>query len=409
VRLLTAGNQSGKTHCGAVEAAHYALGSHPYRTVRVPNRGYIVSAASMKEGIEEIIVPKIRSVVGSNDIKNIKNSSQGMPSKIIWRSGSVTNLMSAEQDDGVFEGKVVDWAWMDEPQRKNIFIGLKRGMLTTGGHLWMTCTPLDEPWIYEDIYIPGKEGNDPDIMVFEGSSDENRFILEENKEEFKKHLTEDELQARWYGKFRHLAGRVIKSYDPAKHRIPSFNIPTHWPVWMSIDPHRGKPHAVLFLTVSPDGIKYICNEIFVNCSIEQLAQHILDVSSQYNIVKRVIDTSAQEAGWEKESAREILERCGVRGLILAQKKNLKNSGIIMINQGFSSDQLFVMEHCVRTHRELQNYIYKKNKRDHQIVIEEPEKKFDDMMDCLRYTLVERPKYRTARVKQVGPIYVRGVR
>ncbi len=389
-----------------MEAANYSLGSHPYKKLTTPNTGAIVSAQGFKDGIEKIIMPKIRAVTGSHDIKKIKNNSQGVPVVIEWSNGSVTYLMSAEQENKVFEGITVDWAWIDEPVRREIFIALNRGMLTTGGHTWLTCTPLDEPWIYEDLYMKGIEG-DPNIAVFEGSSDENSRISEEDKKFFKSQLTQDEIDARWHGKFRHLSGRVFKSYHPDRHLIPSFDIPAHWPVWISIDPHRNKPHAVLFLAISPQGIKYVCNEIHYKCPIVDLAGYVLDLASQYNVLNILIDTSAQEEGWGRMSAREILQRNGVRTK-LAQKRNLKASGIILINQSFDEDSLFVMNHCKRMHKELTNQIYKKNKQDRSQILEEPEKKWDDQTDNLRYVLVERPAYSgLPRIKEVGPIYARG--
>jgi hypothetical protein len=383
------------------------MGVHPYKKVRVPNVGFIVTAKPHAEGIEKDILPKLLQVVGSRDIVTIKNNSRGVPHKIVWRSGSVSFLMSAEQDDIVFEGTTLHHAWLDEPSRREIFIGLKRGMLTTGGHLWYTCTPLEQPWLYDELYLPGISGKDKDIAVFEGSSDENPKITQGEKEEFRSRLSEDEIETRVHGRFRHLSGRVFKEYQPEVHRVPSFDIPSHWPVWCSIDPHRNKPHAVLFLAISPQGIKYVCNEIFVKCTIKELGGYILDIGSQYNLVERLIDTSAQDDGWERVSARQMLQDVGVRTK-LAQKKNLKASGIQLINQSFHDHNLFVMEHCIRTHRELTLQIYKKNKRDGQVMLEEPEKKWDDMTDNIRYILVESPDYGgIAQVKEYGPIYQRG--
>lgn len=391
IKLACVGNQGGKTHVGAVLHALYALGEHPTLKIRTPNKGIIVVAKSFKDGIQDEIVPKILEVVGSKDIKQIKNNSRGEPATIFWRTGSVTYLTSAEQEDVTFESKTLHHAWIDEPVRRQIYVALLRGMLTTRGHIFMTCTPLDEPWIYEDIYMAGMEHKDPDIEVFEGSSDENKCISAQSKKETLSKLTADEIETRWYGKFRHLSGRVFKEYSPEKLRIPSFDIPYHWPVWVAIDPHPEKPHAVLFLAVSPQNIKYVVNEIYIRCTIEQLAKHILEIGGQYRIINYLIDTSAQQDGWGKVSARQILDECGVPTK-LAQKKNLKKSGIMLINQYFKNEELFVMEHCLRTHRELTNQVYKQNKRDKQKVLEEPEKKFDDMCDCLRYALVERPDY-----------------
>lgn len=400
-RLVTVGNKGGKTFIAAYEAACYALGEHPYKRVRVPNVGVIVTALAFDEGMEKVIIPTLEKVVGSRDIVRIKKSTQGRAQKIEWRGGSVTHLMSAEQKDKEFEGSVLDWAWIDEPLRRNIFVALKRGMLTTGGHIWMTCTPLDEPWIYEDLYMKGVSGKHSEIEVFEGSSDENIYISETEKKEFLSHLTEDEVETRWYGKFKHLAGRVFKEYKPERHRIPPFDIPPHWPVWVAIDPHRNKPHAVLFMTVAPSGHKYVCNEICLKCSIYELADHILEISEQYNIVNMLIDTSAQEDGWVRMSARQMLEEKGVRTK-LAQKRNLKASGITLINQLFHDDELFIFEGCVRTQRELTLQVYRTNKMDTQKILEEPEKKFDDMCDCLRYVLVENPEFSGIAEIKEGP-------
>jgi hypothetical protein len=298
--------------------------------------------------------------------------------------------MSTEQDDMVFEGNVIDYVWYDEPPRRSIHQACMRGLMAKSGICWFTCTPLSEPWIYDEVYRPGMEGSDL-IEVFNGSTYDNEFLPQKEIDTFAQSLTEDERQARLYGKFQHLTGRVIKEYSPERHLIPSFDIPSHWPVWVGIDPHRNKPNSAIFLATAPDGRFYICNEIFLNGTIYEFGDHLREIASQYNIVDYLIDTSSQEEGWNKMSAREMLNQKGIRTR-LAQKKGMKSSGLILINQLFKDDKLFVMEHCKRTQRELLNYVYKRNKQDNQVVLEEPEKKWDDLIDPLRYILVERPSY-----------------
>lgn len=380
MRLVTAGNQGGKTTIGMYDHACLALGCHKYRKIETPNTGFIVTAKPLAEGVEKDILPKLREVCGTKDVRDIKANNRGIPYKIIWRNGSVSFIMSAEQDDMVFEGTMWWHGWCDEPFRRSIYVALKRGLLVKNGPLAWTCTPIEEPWMYEELVM--KE--DPNIEVFEGSTDENRRISDAAKEEYFGSLTPEELIARRYGKFLHLSGRVFKTFKKELHRISPFNIPEHWPVWISIDPHRNKPHAVLFLAVSPQGIKYVCNEIYIACTIGELADYILDVGSQYNIVERLIDTSAQEDGWRRESAREILANRGV-ATKLAQKRNLKKPGLDTINQLFNDDKLFVFDTCKRLLRELELQVYKKG-------TDEAEKKYDDQTDNLRYILVERPDY-----------------
>jgi hypothetical protein len=125
-----------------------------------------------------------------------------------------------------------------------------------------------------------------------------------------------------------------------------------------------------------------------------LAKEILRLNEQYNMINILIDTSAQMDGWGKRSAREILEDFDIYTR-LAQKKNLKSSGIILMNQLFKEDELFVFDHCVRTHRELMLQMYEMNKRDPEKQAEVPAKKLDDCTDDVRYILVERPHYDTS--------------
>lgn len=374
-----------------METAYIALGEHPYKKVRVPNRGTIVSAKSFKDGIEDEIIPKFKEFVGSYDIKRFIKDKSGRPATIEWRSGSITHLMSAEQDDIAFESKTLDYFWLDEPMRRAIYIALSRGLMKSEGLCWITATPLDEPWMYDEIYLPGVTGEDKDIEVFEGKGDENIHISKKGKEDFYKLLTADEIEARRYGKFKHLSGKVIKEYDWTRHRVPAFDIPSHWPVWLSIDPHKNKPHAALWTAVSNMNKKYCCNEIYHRCTIKELGYIIMDINQQYNMANILIDNSAQEDDWTKQSARGMLDEIGLRTK-LAQKNNLKTAGIHLINQHFHDDNLFIFDTNHRTHKELMLWVYKQNKRDQQQVLEEPAKKFDDMMDNLRYTLVEKPDY-----------------
>lgn len=384
IRVILGGNRLGKSFIGIYEHCCYALGEHPYKKIRIPNVGFIVTAKPLREGIEKDILPTIRSIVGTEDIVSIKNNPQGFPFKIQWRTGSTSFLMSAEQDDIVFEGTTIDHAFCDEPVRREIYIGLRRGMITTGGHWWMACTPLEEPWIYEELYMNRQPGK---IECFEGASDENVMISDEEKQLFWDILTPEEREARWYGKFRHLSGRVIHAYKPEIHRIQGFDVPYHWPTWMSIDPHKRKPHAALFLTVSPQNIAYVCNEIFLACGIREFGEMCLEIGSQYKMVERLADTSIQEDSWERLSAREIL--APLFPLKLAQKKNKYTSGLLAINQAFKDNTLFVMDHCRRTHREMLTHVYKKSKTN---VLEAPEDRMNDMIANLRYILVERPSY-----------------
>jgi len=408
IRLVTTANQWGKTHVGAYEACAIARGVHPYKNVVVPNTGVIVTAKSFDDGIENEIVPKIKEVCGAADIVKFGKNAQGIHSTVHFKGGSVAHLMSAEQKNVAFESKKFHWIWIDEPVRREIWIALFRGMLTTDGLAWITATLLDEPWIWEEIYEPGMAGVDSDIEIFTGPMEENRRVTDKARKAYIARLTPDEIKTRVHGIPMALAGRTIKCYEAQydtgqpHHLIPSFNIPPHWPVWLSIDPHADKPHAVLFIAASPQGPLYACNEIFVQCTLHELADFINDVRCQYNMVDQIADSSIQNKDWGKRSGRDLLEDKGIR-VKLARKKD-KKQGIFLVNQKFKDDEFFVMQHCVRTHRELTLNRWKKNQRDPQIMLGEAEKKMDDMIDNVRYIFEENPEYTgSSPIHEIGPI------
>ena len=59
---------------------------------------------------------------------------------------------------------------------------------------------------------------------------------------------------------------------------------------------------------------------------------------------------------------------------------------------FKDDEFFIFKTCNRIHKELTLQVYKRSHRDEQQILEEPEKKFDEMTDNARYILNERPDY-----------------
>jgi hypothetical protein len=120
------------------------------------------------------------------------------------------------------------------------------------------------------------------------------------------------------------------------------------------------------------------------------------------MVDHIIDTSAMRKGWGGLSAKEMLAPY-VRTK-LANKYGKEKSATLAINQAFLENRLFVMEHCSRTHKELMLNTYRKNRADPQKVLEEPEDKWNDCLDGLRYIFTERPSFQgLAQIKsRVAP-------
>lgn len=304
-----------------------------------------------------------------------------------------------------FEGDIADYVWIDEPGRKAIYTAMLRALLVTCGKMVMTLTPLSEPWIYNDLYC----STDEEIECIEGTLwdacvDNGGHLSKDQIEDFISKLPEDEKEARVFGKFRHLVGRVFKAFDPLKHIVKPFYIPNDWPVYYAVDPHQRKPHAALFMAVSPENDWFICNEVYFAAGIEDFGKEVKKVCDQYRIAKGVIDTSSETPDWQRrETARSILQRVGLR-LELARKKNQKEASRMLIKQALEGKDgtgipwLFVFENCKRTIFEFLNYVWDDYNDPHkQGLKEEPRKVNDDLLDDLHYIVAEKPRYGTPEI------------
>jgi len=164
--------------------------------------------------------------------------------------------------------------------------------------VWLTMTPISEPWIYKDIYLKGMQPN-TGVKTYRMSIYDNPHISKEGIEQFARTVAEDYRKSRLLGEFLYLQGRVFKSFDRHHHVINGY-----WPddsesVYMGVDPHvyGRKNQAALWCTITRDGDVIFFSEIWKDLRIEELRDKIIEhdyVSynrKRFNIKARVIDTA----------------------------------------------------------------------------------------------------------------------
>jgi hypothetical protein len=106
-------------------------------------------------------------------------------------------------------------------------------------------------WIYDDIYVPAKEGKKK-IGIVEATMQDNPTLSQDAIERFMAELTEEERLIRTQGQYVHLGGAVFPDFTPSTHCIekgqfkptPSHRIirtmdsgytnPTVW-LWLAVD------------------------------------------------------------------------------------------------------------------------------------------------------------------------------
>jgi phage terminase large subunit-like protein len=160
-RLLMAGNQLGKTYCGAAEAAYHLTGLYPDwwlgREFDRPVRAWAGSKTSevTRDGVQRLLVgePKDESQWGTGMIpgaqlvdwsrrQGIADALDSVIVKHVSGGNSSCGFKSYDQGRQKWQGETLDVVWFDEEPPMDIYMeGLTRTN-ATGGMSYLTFTPL---------------------------------------------------------------------------------------------------------------------------------------------------------------------------------------------------------------------------------------------------------------------------
>lgn len=233
--------------------------------------------------------------------------------------------------------------WIDEECSKDFFEEQVPRLLAADGDIIFTFTPVPGAigWEFDSLYerariiyrteavrkrIKERYGEDvpemqitdssDDICVIMAATDDNPIYEELAKQKskitgipttakeyidslFAMYDDEDIVDARRYGLFRQLSGRVFKSFDPHTHVIKQDTyfpqgIPDAYKFARGIDHHESNPWAVVWLGISPQ------DEIFVWCDASaktnnityDIALNIAHMSGDHKYLLDLIDPNA---------------------------------------------------------------------------------------------------------------------
>lgn len=309
ITLFSAANGIGKTAAGTNIVAHIVWGkesenkyfNHPlYKDWPYPKRGRIVSDP---KNIVSNLIPALKEWLPEGRYTAVKGDKHY---ESIWKSdtGWEWDIMSYEQEAKEFESSTLGFAWFDEPPPEAIFKATVARM-RKGGIIFISATPLaGSSWMYDHIITTP----DTDLTA----KGQRVFVEADVEAACKQHglrghlehdhiqmmiaeYTEEEKQARIYGKFQHLVGLRFKRFNREIHIIKPFNIDLrNYAVYEALDPHPRNPDMVSWIAVDKNGTKYVIDELWLKCQNgdEELAQRIKKKADQYRIVRRVADPSA---------------------------------------------------------------------------------------------------------------------
>lgn len=404
IRMLLGGNRSGKTTAGVSEDLWFALGRHPYRPVATPTKGWICGP-DFPTWARVVMIPKFKAMLPKDSVEKASKNHEGVETSWEFKNGSTVEFKAYTQEPFAFESADIDWIHFDEPPPKRIFEAATRGLIDRNGPMWLTMTPISEPWIYRDLWMPAKAGAEG-MAAFQMSIYDNPFIAAEGIKAFEQTVSDDYRAARLLGEFKQLQGRVFKAFDRRTHVLEGFWPQPGWPVWRGVDPHvyGNKNQAALWMTKTPSGDFVFFDEIWADLTIEQLRDAIIehdhDPRSPLSIQASVIDTSinVREAITHR-NFRDLLVAPGKWGKKLffspANKKNLVNPGLEFINSllepkkdlrsGETRPKMFISSRCRRLIEELELHAWHEPKDVEKQGIQEKEAPtYNDMISIARY-------------------------
>jgi hypothetical protein len=423
IRAVFGGNRSGKTEMGVNEARMHSTGEYPEwypETLRwnFPTRGRVI-VTDYKKGAGEVLEPKLKQWFGDKIVKIERSMGNISKCYVQHVTGGLStfDVMTHEQDTMQFEGWSGHWVWCDEPPPRDKYIASLRGLVDFDGRLWITATPISEPWLYDEIIL-NTARNAWHIAV---SIYDNPYLSEKAIKEFEVSLTPEEKEARIHGKFLHLSGRIYKEFDTGVHvidKLPQGN--ENWPVYFVMDPADRRRQHGIWAKIDPFGTIYIFDELAKEGTIKETSREILFREKvRYNInpsdVIRIIDPNKGNTP-DAVTGLKLKQNYGLNGVYFMETDVNDDIalGHIAVRERLHWDHTkpldatnhpklyFVLGTTKECVKQLLSYVWDEWKGSLRAGRAEKEKPKDinkDLPDCIRYLCVYNPHFQYSGIKR----------
>lgn len=443
MRGLFAPNQRGKTVAGAAECLAVGFGIEPWSGKLIEKvgkskwrprmRGFI-GAKDFAVGHNEVIIPKLEELIPLEEIgcEFVKMSGR-ITHKIRFPEpfSFTLKFISYEQEPGKTEGTTWNFGWWDEPPPRHLYVTCRRGMLRHAALGWFTGTPLNEPWMYEEVYRSKESlhvAAPSDVkrlkwshkaIIQIGPTEYPPGITKEQIDAWAETLDEEEKAARINGEFMHLQGRVYKNFnstvrskenpagtllDPSEFFFRHPNWQTY-PAFCVVDPHDRKPFAFSWGIVTPRDEKVFISEWPDEFDfdrqkswrwtigdyarmIDQREAALWGSTRPSSIVWRIMDPNfgrTPKAG-ENETVEDMFAAHGL--FFDTSVDDDVPNGHIAVRKEMAEDRLFVLSHLKNLIKGMENYVWDEysGSKDRSVK-ERPRDKFKDFPDTVRYAVM----------------------
>ena len=272
-RLLMAGNQLGKSFCGAAEAAIHLTGEYPAdwqgRIFTKPITMWAagVTSEATRDVPQRLLCGRVGAVgTGLLPKKSISetSSTRGIADAldtvlIKHKSGGVSRLAFKSYEKGreKWQGETLDLVWLDEEPPSDIYTEALTRTNATGGGVYMTFTPLLGMSDVVRMFYPTPNTNDR--VVVKMTIEDAEHISAEDRQRIINSYPAHEREARVAGVPMLGSGRVFPVPETAVICEP-FTVPGHWPRIAGIDLGWDHPTAAVKMVWDRDSdVVYITN------------------------------------------------------------------------------------------------------------------------------------------------------
>jgi phage terminase large subunit-like protein len=268
-RLLIAGNQNGKTHIGAYEAACHLTGLYPEnwkgRRWDRPTKGWIAGETSLvvrdvqqkklcgEPGVTDLfgtgMIPKELFVDKPSLARGITDAYDTIQVRHVSGGVSVARFKSYEQGRTKFQGESIDWGWADEEPPEDVYAELLTRTVATGGMVWLTFTPLKGR---SSVVLRFLDEPSPDRSVTSMTIEDALHISPEERAKIIAAFLPHEREARARGVPTLGSGRIFMAPEESILEAPIEYIPAHWWKLWGIDFGIGHPFAAVLILWDKD-------------------------------------------------------------------------------------------------------------------------------------------------------------
>lgn len=408
-RLLSAGNQYGKSETGAFEAYVHSTGDYPDwwlgHRFEAPTKGWIGGETGLtvrdvcqkkllgEPGVAEMfgtgMIPKdriidtslARGVSDAIDTVQVRHASGGI---------SIIKFKTYEQGRAKWASETLNWIWYDEEPPSDIYTEGQARLRATLGRSWMTFTPLLGMSTVAKRFFLEKDINRGIIRM---DIDDALHIPESERERIIRETPAHERDARIKG-LPHLgSGRIFPYADEAVMEAMISTVPPQWFKLWGIDFGIDHPFGAVLIAWDKDA-----DVIHILHCIRVADQKPLQHAAAMKLVGAGVPVAWPQDGHvrDKGTLEPIARQYGAQGLYVLPEHatwpeggNSTEAGVLEMQQRIETGRLKVASHLSDWFEEFRMY----HRKDGMIV-----KTDDDLLSATRVAIMMK---RMARAVPLG--------